>query len=140
MISVLKRNKKIFFSLFGATLLFSSKGVAASLPYSTVHFPFDRTKVVSREHIRMNENAAWLNNNSDSVVVLEGHCDEIGSNDYNMRLGDRRAREVKEQLIKKGVPYDQIIMVISFGESEPIDPAHNKNAWRKNRRVEFELR
>lgn len=110
------------------------------IPYKRVHFPFDNDEVFLKEMDLVALNAEWLKKNRDAVVILEGHCDENGPSKYNMELGDRRARTVKAHLIENGVPHDRIIMVVSFGETRPLDPKHNSEAWDMNRRVEFILR
>jgi len=103
-----------------------------------VHFNTNKAKVKSRDLKHLDQNAVWFNKYIDEIVILEGHCDERGPSRYNMDLGDRRARWVKSYLIKKGVNPRKII-VISYGESKPLDTAHNHKAWRKNRRVVFRL-
>ena len=110
------------------------------LPHSRVHFPFNQDEVTPDELVLIDENADWMNGHRSVVIILEGHCDERGSSSYNMQLGDLRARTVKARLIERGVSYDRIIMVVSYGEKKPIDEAHTQDAWRKNRRVAFVLR
>lgn len=85
-------------------------------------------------------NRTWLKSHARAVLVLEGHCDERGDDAYNLQLGDRRARQVKGYLIAAGVDPERLIMVVSHGERRPIDPRHNEDAWRQNRRVEFIIR
>lgn len=85
-------------------------------------------------------NVAWLNRHPDAVLVLEGHCDERGDAAFNLQLGDRRARRVKEGLIALRIDPDRLIMVVSRGEMRPLDPRHSADAWRQNRRVEFIVR
>lgn len=72
------------------------------------------------------------------VIIVEGHCDERGSNLYNKKLGKKRAQEVKRFLVKSGVKSTKI-SVVSYGENNPVDPAHDENAWSKNRRAEIVL-
>lgn len=110
------------------------------IPHSQVHFSFDNDEIFLKDIEKLAENAEWLKRNREAVVILEGHCDEHGTDGYNMELGDRRARTVKSHLVERGVPHDKIIMVVSFGESRPADPDHNSSAWQVNRRVEFILR
>ena len=112
----------------------------SSMPHKSVHFPFDNDEVFTRDIERLDENADWMKRNRDAVVILEGHCDEHGDSIYNMELGDRRARTIKWHLVKRGVPHEKIIMVVSYGETRPADPNHNYDAWKLNRRVEFTLR
>lgn len=111
-----------------------------SVPNQRVHFAFDSEDVLLEDMKPLDENAEWMKLHGDAVLILEGHCDELGLRDYNMELGDRRARTVKAHLIEKGVPHDRVIMVVSFGSARPLDEAHSNEAWRRNRRVEFILR
>lgn len=84
-------------------------------------------------------NARWLKANLDKVVVLEGHCDERGSRDFNIELGDRRARSVMKALMQRGVPENQLI-IVSHGKDRPLVTARSENGWAQNRRVEFVVR
>lgn len=129
-----------FVTLVTILLLTGSRAQASDIPNARVHFPFNSDIIFTEDLPLIEANANWLQMHSDAVIILEGHCDENGGNDYNEELGDRRAREVKSELIKRGVEHDRIIMVVSFGEARPLDAAHNNDAWRKNRRVEFILR
>ena len=86
----------------------------------------------------MNRNARLLNDNKTVKIRLEGNCDERGTNEYNMALGDRRANSVRQFLMDYGIS-DSRITTISFGEERPIDPGHNEDAWAKNRRCDFKI-
>jgi len=77
-----------------------------------------------------------LSSNPDVSVVLEGHADERGTREYNLALGERRAKAVEQLLVLQGVGQNQI-QVISFGEERPVALGHDEEAWRLNRRVEF---
>lgn len=81
-------------------------------------------------------NAEWLKRHNEVKVLLEGHCDERGNDTYNEALGLKRAQEVKKYLTEFGIS-DSRIEIRSEGEKKPLDPEHNENAWKKNRRVEF---
>ncbi|MDO8526525.1 MAG: OmpA family protein [Deltaproteobacteria bacterium] len=107
---------------------------------SRVHFFSNSAELPPEERSALDQNVEWLKENPKTVVILEGHCDEWGDHTYNMELGDRRARETKAYLIEKGVNPERIIMVVSFGETRPLDDRHISEAWRQNRRVEFVLR
>ena len=101
-----------------------------------VYFDFDKsalsdsTKEVLSRYVEESKKA--------SIIRLEGHCDERGTREYNLALGEKRAIEVKNYLIIKGVSSSKI-KVISYGEEKPIDINSNENAWKKNRRVEISL-
>jgi peptidoglycan-associated lipoprotein len=77
--------------------------------------------------------------NPDAKVIVEGHCDERGTNQFNMLLGEKRAGNVKTFLIGLGID-SQRIATVSFGEELPVDPGHDEEAWAKNRRVHFRIK
>lgn len=105
----------------------------------TVYFEFDKSNLSQEARSRLDKNAEWLLDNEDEEVILEGHCDERGTNEYNLALGSRRAQSVYEYLLAKGVPAKQM-STISYGEEDPADPASNATAWSKNRRVECSIK
>lgn len=111
-----------------------------TLTYPTIHFQSDSTDVVPEDGPKLAEDVAWLNKFSKAVVILEGHCDQTGLAEYNMELGDRRAREIKSYLISKGINPDRIIMVVSFGSKQPVAVGETHAALQQNRRVEVVLR
>jgi peptidoglycan-associated lipoprotein len=82
------------------------------------------------------EKASWLLDNPDAAIRIEGHCDERGTNEYNIALGERRANSARKYLINAGVEAHRIF-TISYGEEKPLDPGHNETAWAKNRRDHF---
>ena len=102
----------------------------------TVYFAYDRADIDAREQAKLESSAAWLQQNSTTQVLLEGHCDERGTREYNFALGERRAIAVREILAAKGVRPENL-KVISYGKDRPVDPGHNEAAWAKNRRVQF---
>lgn len=114
--------------------------VKFSPPLPRVHFATASKNVIGRNRRALLANARWMAENPESVIVLEGHCDERGSWEYNLELGDKRAREVKAKMINEGIEPERVVMVISQGEASPIDARHTPGAWRKNRRVEFLVR
>lgn len=121
-------------------LLLFAQVANAEEPLSAVHFSSNADELDEMEMASLSKNAVWMNENRDAVIILEGHCDEFGDGVYNMQLGDRRARTVKEQLIAQGVRHDRVIMVVSYGSTRPVNSEHTNEAWRANRRVEFVLR
>lgn len=128
-----------------ALLAMTCVGVASAqdiptITHPAIHFESDSTSVVPEDVSKLDGNVAWLSRYPRAVVILEGHCDRTGGADYNMELGDRRAREVKSTLIERGISPDRVIMVVSFGEQRPVDHGESHAALGKNRRVEFVLR
>lgn len=103
--------------------------------YPTVRFPFNEATLSSDAKEGLQAVADCLKSRSGTIVI-EGHCDERGTEEYNLALGDRRARAVKQYLNRLGVSNGSLD-VVSKGETEPLDPGHNESAWEKNRRAEF---
>lgn len=102
----------------------------------TVHFDYDSS--VLRENARriLDRNIDWLKRNRDVRVQIEGHCDERGTEEYNLHLGERRANSVKRYLVTGGI--DPVrLFTISYGEERPVDPGRGESAWAKNRRGQF---
>jgi peptidoglycan-associated lipoprotein len=104
-----------------------------------VHFDFDSSVVGSSERGVLKANGQWLLDNPKKNVVVEGHCDERGTNEYNMALGERRAKAAYDYLRSLGVPSRQM-STISYGEELPLDPGHEEGAWAKNRRAHFSIK
>jgi len=100
---------------------------------ATVYFDYDDTTLRSDARNILAKNASWLKDNSDVEIIVEGHCDERGTTDYNIALGDRRAKSVRSYLIKLGIKGNRIA-TISYGEEKPVDAGHDESAWSKNRR------
>jgi len=106
------------------------------LSFHTIYFDFDKYNIRSDQISSMNNNAALLSANTTVKVLIEGHCDERGTDEYNIALGERRASSVKSFLVDYGM--DPLrITTISYGEEHPADPGHDETAWAKNRRIEF---
>lgn len=84
----------------------------------------------------LDKNGDYLKKHNSLEVVLEGHCDERGTNEYNLALGDRRAGNTKSYLERRGVAASNL-RTVSYGEEKPADPGHHESAWYLNRRVEF---
>lgn len=104
-----------------------------------VNFAFDSSDLDAVAQAVLKQNASWLNENSGRAVEIEGHCDERGTNEYNMALGARRANSVKDFMSSLGIDSSRMTTV-SYGEELPIDPNHNEVAWAKNRRAHFNLK
>jgi peptidoglycan-associated lipoprotein len=103
-------------------------------PLKDINFAFDSYKLDNKAKGILDGNAEWLKSNSDAKAQLEGHCDERGTNEYNMALGANRARAAQEYLKTAGITASRL-STVSYGEEMPLDPAHNEAAWAKNRRV-----
>jgi len=104
-----------------------------------IHFEFDSAQLSSMAKQLIEEKAEWLGANSGVAVIIEGHCDERGTTDYNIALGERRAIVVKNYLVNLGISGSRLTTV-SFGEEKPLDPAANEAAYRKNRRAQFVIK
>jgi len=103
-----------------------------------IHFDFDKYDLKPEARKILKKKAEWLLKHPEFNVRIEGHCDERGTNEYNLALGERRANAAKQYLIELGVSADRI-STISYGEERPLDPRHCEEAWAKNRRDEFKL-
>ena len=110
----------------------------AALAAYTVHFDFDSSVVKSSEKGNVDAVAAALKSDANAKLLIEGHCDERGTEEYNRALGERRALALRESLAGMGID-PMRIRTESFGEDKPVDPGHDESAWKKNRRGEFIL-
>ena len=102
-----------------------------------IHFEFDRYDLLPQARKILRRNAKFLLAYPGMRIILEGHCDERGTNEYNLALGDRRANSARDYLMLLGVSGGSIVRTVSYGEEFPLDPASNEEAWAKNRRVHF---
>lgn len=105
---------------------------------SDIHFDFDKSDLRPNDRKILSSHADWLSKNESYDVKIEGNCDERGTEEYNMALGQRRADEAKKYLINMGIDKKRI-STISYGKDRPLDPRHNEEAWAKNRRDDFVL-
>ncbi|MEN8688374.1 MAG: peptidoglycan-associated lipoprotein Pal [Desulfuromonadales bacterium] len=101
-----------------------------------IYFEFDQFTLSADARKTLAENAEYLKANSGTQVVIEGHCDERGSDEYNLALGESRALAAKNYLVSLGISTRQL-SVISYGEEKPAAMGSNEAAWAKNRRAEF---
>lgn len=106
--------------------------------FQTVYFDFDKYNLVDSARAALDSNYALLNDYEDVIVKIEGHCDERGSKEYNLALGEKRARACQEYLVNRGIDPNRI-SIISYGEERPAVEGSNKLAWAKNRRCEFDI-
>jgi peptidoglycan-associated lipoprotein len=105
-------------------------------PFDTLYFDFDSYVLRQDARDALDKNFQWMKKNAANKVRLEGHCDERGSDEYNLALGEKRAKAAQNYLSTLGVSADRL-SVISYGKEKPADPGHDEDAWAKNRRVEF---
>jgi len=110
-------------------------GVASS-DLRTVYFPYDSYSLQGDAREALKFNANWLKQNSSATVQIEGHCDERGTTEYNLALGEKRANAARDYLERLGVESSRI-SVISYGEERPQETGSNETAWAKNRRAAF---
>ncbi|MBF0586796.1 peptidoglycan-associated lipoprotein Pal [Prosthecochloris sp. N3] len=101
-----------------------------------VFFGFESADIDVRSALQLKRNAEWLRTHPSVRVMIEGHCDERGTAEYNMALGERRAEMAKEFLVKAGVSASRM-QTVSYGEERPFDPGHDESAWAQNRRAHF---
>ena len=99
-----------------------------------VHFDFDKYDIRPEDEAILKDDATLLAKYSGGKIQIEGHCDERGTAEYNLALGERRASSVKKALVSLGVPANRM-STISYGKEMPLDPGHDEEAWAKNRRA-----
>jgi peptidoglycan-associated lipoprotein len=104
-----------------------------------IYFDFDSSELTVEAQTLLQSKAAYLKEKGGINVVIEGHCDERGTTEYNLALGERRAKAAMDFLVDIGVSASRL-NIISYGEEQPADAGHNKDAWERNRRGHFELK
>ena len=107
-------------------------------PVRDIHFDYDSATLSDEARGILQDNAEWLARYPSVRVLIEGHCDERGTVEYNLALGEERARSAQEYLRELGVTEDRM-RIISYGKEFPLDPASNDEAWRRNRRAHLEI-
>ena len=101
-----------------------------------IYFEFDKSRLLPEAKEILKRKAKWLMAHPNVSVIIEGHCDERGTNEYNMALGDRRAQSANRYLVDLGISR-QRLTTISYGEERPVNPGHTERAWAENRRDQF---
>jgi peptidoglycan-associated lipoprotein len=107
--------------------------------FDDVRFDFDKSEVTEEGRKTCGVVAGYLKKNPKAKMLIEGHCDDRGTAEYNMALGERRATAVMTYLVSLGVP-KAALSIVSFGKERPLDPGHTEGAWAKNRRAHFVLK
>jgi peptidoglycan-associated lipoprotein len=105
----------------------------------TIHFAFDDARIRPGDAKILDANAKWLSANSSYIVLIEGHCDPRGTNEYNLALGDRRAKATMDYLVAHGIAAGRIT-TISYGEERPVCTQAAESCWAQNRRAQFRVK
>ena len=106
---------------------------------SDIHFDFDKSDIRPDAEEILFQKIKWLTDNDGINIIIEGHCDERGSDEYNLLLGEKRAKNTKNFLVANGIPESRIL-VTSYGKRNPVDMGNQENAWAKNRRAHFVIK
>lgn len=106
--------------------------------FENVMFGYNEYQIGGSEGAKVEAVASYMQSNADVRLIAEGHCDERGSREYNVALGEHRAQAVRGYLISLGISGDRI-QTRSYGEEQPLDAGHSESSWSLNRRVEFAL-
>jgi peptidoglycan-associated lipoprotein len=104
--------------------------------FKDIHFEYDKYDIQEADKPTLKKIGEWLLQNPGVKLVIEGHCDERGTNEYNLGLGDRRATSARDYLQSLGVPASRM-QTVSYGEDRPLCTEHNEDCWWQNRRVHF---
>ena len=120
----------------GATARPDVKEFAAIADLKDIHFDFDKYDIRPGDAKTLDGNAGWLKSNPNHLVLIEGHCDERGTNEYNLALGERRAKSTMNYLVSQGVQASRIT-IISYGEERPVCSQKTEECWAQNRRAHF---
>jgi len=105
-------------------------------PLGTIYFDYDRAVVRDDARATLEGNASWMKKFRTVKVLVEGHCDERGTEEYNLALGEKRAKAAQDYILSLGIGSDRI-KIISYGKIQPINPGHDEGAWQMNRRAQF---
>lgn len=119
--------------------IFMSKSleeINVAQPLKMIFFDYDRYFIRDDARPGLDANAGWLRKFASTKILVEGHCDERGTEEYNLALGEKRAKSTYDHLVSLGISPERI-KIISYGKSQPLDTGHNEIAWQKNRRAQF---
>jgi peptidoglycan-associated lipoprotein len=114
----------------------AAKAEREASQFVDIHFAFDKYDLDTEARTILDMDAKWLNTRPGYTILIEGNCDERGSIEYNIALGQRRADEAMKYLVDLGIDKSRI-STVSYGKEKPLDPGHNEEAWAKNRRDHF---
>lgn len=115
------------------------KQAKAAFVNRNIHYSFDSFALSPEARAILDDKVEWLRSNPSAMVTVEGHCDERGTREYNLALGDRRAKSAKKYLVDSGIAGSRIA-TISYGEERPLENSKSEMAWAKNRRAQFVIR
>jgi peptidoglycan-associated lipoprotein len=107
-------------------------------PLEDIHFAYDQAALTDEARAILEKHALWLQNHREAKVIVEGHCDQRGTEEYNLALGDQRARAAFDYLVSLGVAGDRM-KVVSYGKLRPIDTSMTEAGYAKNRRAHFQV-
>jgi peptidoglycan-associated lipoprotein len=110
-----------------------------ALEFGEIYFDYDKYNLSGKSISTLSENAEMLMDSPGMDIVIQGHCDERGTDEYNLALGEKRGQAARDFLVNFGIAKSRI-SVISYGEERPVDPGHDEEAWAKNRRAEFVIK
>jgi peptidoglycan-associated lipoprotein len=111
----------------------------ASDALKDIHFDFDRYDIRADAADALRANATWMKSNPGTAILIEGHCDERGTVEYNLALGQRRAQSARDFLVAQGVPASRLSM-ISYGKERPVCTESTEDCWARNRRAHFPVK
>jgi peptidoglycan-associated lipoprotein len=121
-------------NIFGRTL----DEINADSPLADIRFDFDSAVLLESAKATLDHHADWLKRYPSVTLLVEGHCDERGTVEYNLALGERRATVAYNYLMSLGIPATRL-KTISYGKEFPVDPGHTEEAWARNRRAHFQI-
>lgn len=113
--------------------------VEETIELKSIYFAYDKYNLTDESIAALSENASTLMDKPNLEIVIEGHCDERGTEEYNLALGEKRALAARDFMVRFGIAKSRI-SIISYGEERPADPGQNEAAWAKNRRAEFVIK
>ena len=120
----------------GTDILGGAPGTGEGGPLADIHFDLDSASLGDEARATVEKHALWLQGHRDVTVTVEGHCDERGTVDYNLALGEQRARATRDYLVGLGVAAERL-RVVSYGKERPLDTGSDETAWARNRRARF---